>query len=76
MSVQAAKSHELRVLGILIGAALFFASTLLISFFGVIMLIKELNIPGSEGPNYFMLGLIPPSVGTFFLFTRVLGRFL
>jgi len=74
--VQAAKSHDLRVLGIMIGAALFFAATLLISFFGVIMMIKELGIPGDEGPNYFMLGLIPPSVGTFFLFTKVLGRFL
>lgn len=74
--MQAAKSHDLRVLGIMIGAALFFAATLLISFFGVIMMIKELSIPGDEGPNYFMLGLIPPSVGTFFLFTKVLGRFL
>ncbi len=75
MAVQVAKSHDLRVLGIMIGAALFFATTLLISFFGVIMMIKELNIPPADGPNYFMLGLVPPSVGTFFLFTRVLGRF-
>jgi hypothetical protein len=74
--MQVAKSHELRVLGILIGAALFFATTLLISFFGVIMMIKEMGIPAIEGPNYFMLGLIPPSIGTFFLFTKVLGRFL
>lgn len=74
--MQAAKSHDLRVLGIMIGAAMFFAATLLISFFGVIMMIKELGIPGGEGPNYFMLGLIPPSAGTFFLFTKVLGRFL
>ncbi|MEM2140455.1 MAG: hypothetical protein QXJ74_00860 [Nitrososphaera sp.] len=74
--MQAAKSHDLRVLGIMIGAALFFAVTLLISFFGVIIMIKELGIPASEGPNYFMLGLVPPSIGTFFLFTKVLGRFL
>lgn len=74
--MQVAKSHELRVLGILIGAALFFATTLLISFFGVIMMIKEMGIPAIEGPNYFMLGLIPPSIGTFLLFTKVLGRFL
>jgi hypothetical protein len=76
MAVQAAKSHDLRVLAIMIGAAFFFATTLLISFFGVIIMIKELNIPGDEGPNYFMLGLVPPAVGTFFLFTKVLGRFL
>lgn len=74
--MQAAKSHDLRVLGMMIGAALLFAATLLISFFGVIMMIKEFGIPAEEGPNYFMLGLIPPSVGTFFLFTKVLGRFL
>ena len=74
--MQVARSHELRVLGIMIGAALFFATTLLISFFGIILLIKEMNIPGNEGPNYFMLGLVPPSVATFLLFTKVLGRFL
>lgn len=73
--MQTAKSYDLRVLGIMIGAALFFATTLLISFFGVIMMIKEMDIPGDEGPNYFMLGLIPPSVGTFLLFTKVLGKF-
>lgn len=76
MFMQVVKNHELRVLGILIGAAVFFATTLLISFFGVIMMIKELNIPATEGPNYFMLGLVPPSIGTFLLFTKVLGRFL
>lgn len=74
--MQAEKSHDLRMLGMMIGVALFFAATLLISFFGVIMMIKGLGIPGSEGPNYFMLGLIPPSIGTFLLFTKVLGRFL
>lgn len=74
--MQVAKSHDLRVLGIMIGAALFFTTMLLISFFGVIIMIKELNIPGDEGPNYFLLGLVPPSVGTFLLFTKVLGRFL
>jgi len=74
--VQAAKNHDLRVLGIMIGAALFFATTLLVSFFGIIVMIKELNIPGSEGPNYLMLGLVPPSVATFLLFTKGLGRFL
>lgn len=66
----------MRVLAMMIGAALFFATTLLMSFFGIIMMIKEMNIPADEGPTYFMLGLIPPAVGTFVLFTKVLGRFL
>ena len=73
--MQAEKSHDFKVLAMMIGAALFFAVTLLISFFGIIMMIRALEIPGSEGPNYFMLGLIPPSIGTFLLFTKVLGRF-
>lgn len=58
------------------GAAVFFAVTLFISFFIVIAAINNMDIPGDVAPNMFMLGLIPPSIGTFLLFTKVFGRFM
>lgn len=58
------------------GAAVFFAVTLFISFFIVIVAINNFDIPGDVAPNMFMLGLVPPSVGTFLLFTKVFGRFM
>lgn len=60
----------------MVGAAVFFAVTLFISFFIVIVAINNMDIPGDVAPNMFMLGLAPPSVGTFLLFTKVFGRFL
>lgn len=71
-----AGSRNLRVLGFLVATALFFAVTLLISFFGIIVLINRLEIPGDQGPNFFMLGLIPPSVLTMLLYFKGFGRFL
>ena len=70
------KRDSLKLLAFMIGAAVFFAVTLFISFFVVIVALNNSDIPGEEKPNMFMLGLIPPSVGTFLLFTKVLGRFL
>ena len=67
---------SLKLLGYMIGAALFFALTLLISFFVVIVMINQMDIPGDVAPNLFMLGLVPPSIATILLFTKVLGRFL
>ena len=58
------------------GAAVFFAVTLFISFFIVIVAINNFDITGDVAPNMFMLGLVPPSVGTFLLFTKVFGRFM
>lgn len=60
----------------MVGAAMFFAVTLFISFFIVIVVINNADILGDVAPNLFMLGLIPPSVGTFLLFTKVFGRFM
>lgn len=60
----------------MVGAAVFFAVSLFISFFVVIVAINNTDISGDVAPNLFMLGLIPPSVGTFLLFTKVLGRFM
>jgi hypothetical protein len=65
-----------KLLAFMIGAAVFFGVTLFISFFIVILFLNNSDIPGPEKPNMFMLGLVPPSVGTFLLFTKVLGRFL
>ena len=59
----------------MLGAALFFAVTLFISFFLVIVSINQLEVPKEFAPNIFMLGLVPPSILTVILFTRVLGRF-
>ena len=71
-----AAKENLRVLGFTLGAALFFATLLLGSFFIVIVLINTWEIPGDQALNFLMLGLIPPAVGTFLLFTKVLGRFM
>ncbi len=60
----------------MIGAAVFFTVTLFISFFAVIVALNNSDIPGEEKPNMFMLGLVPPSIGTLLLFTKVFGRFM
>jgi hypothetical protein len=67
---------NLKLLAYMVGAAVFFAVTLFISFFIVIVAINNMDIPGDVAPNMFILGLVPPSVGTFLLFTKVLGRFM
>ena len=54
----------LKLLAFMIGAAVFFIVTLFISFFIVIVALNNSNIPGEEKPNMFMLGLVPPSIGT------------
>ncbi|MEP0826790.1 MAG: hypothetical protein HRF40_15060 [Nitrososphaera sp.] len=77
--LQTAKNRKrdgLKLLAFMIGATLFFGVTLFISFFVVIVMLNNSDIPGAEKPNMFMLGLIPPSIGTFILFTKVLGRFM
>jgi hypothetical protein len=68
--------ENLRLLAFLVGAALFFAATLLSSFFGVIVFINSANIPHDQAPNVFMVGLVPPSIATFLLFTKGFGRFM
>lgn len=60
----------------MVGAALFFVVTLFISFFIVIVAINNMDISANDAPNMFMLGLAPPSIGTFLLFTKVFGRFM
>ena len=67
---------SLVTLGFLIITVLFFAATLLASFFVIIVLINETNVPGDVAPNIFMLGLVPPSISTFLLYTKVFGRFM
>ena len=71
-----AAMENLRVLGFTLGAALFFSALLLGSFFIVIVLINQLDIPSDQALNFFMVGLIPPAVGTLLLFIKVLGRFM
>lgn len=70
------RRDNLKLLAYMVGAALFFAVTLFISFFIVIVAINNIDIPGDVAPNMFMLGLVPPSIGTFLLFTKVFGRFM
>ncbi|AFU58514.1 MAG: hypothetical protein QXX64_05895 [Nitrososphaera sp.] len=70
------RRDNLKLLAFMIGAAVFFVVTLFISFFIVIVALNNSDIPGEDKPNMFMLGLIPPSIGTFLLFTKVFGRFM
>ena len=67
---------KLKLLGYMVGTALFFGMTLLISFFLVIVAINSIKIPAEVASNILMLGLVPPSVATFLLFTKVFGRFI
>lgn len=67
---------NLKLLAFLVGAVLFFAITLLGSFFGIIIFINSSDIPHDQSLNFFMVGLVPPSVATFVLFTKGLGRFM
>jgi hypothetical protein len=68
--------ENLKLLAFMAGAALFFAVTLLASFFVVIVFIGGSNMPRDQAPNFFMVGLVPPSVATFVLFTKGFGRFM
>ncbi|HEX2557155.1 MAG TPA: hypothetical protein VHK86_02430 [Nitrososphaera sp.] len=67
---------SVKLFGYMVGVALFFAVTLLASFFIIIVVINQMDIPGDVAPNFFMLGLVPPSIATILLFTKVLGRLL
>jgi hypothetical protein len=70
------RREKLKLLGYMVGTAMFFGMTLLISFFLVIMAINSIKIPAEVASNILMLGLVPPSVSTFLLFTKVFGRFI
>ncbi len=70
------RRDKLKLLGYMVGTAMFFGVTLLISFFLVIVAINSIKIPAEVASNILMLGLVPPSVSTFFLFTKVFGRFI
>jgi uncharacterized BrkB/YihY/UPF0761 family membrane protein len=70
------RREKVKLLGYMIGTAMFFGVTLLISFFMVIITINAIKIPADIAPNILLLGLIPPSLATFFLFTKVFGRFI
>jgi hypothetical protein len=75
-TAESTRRQNAKLLAYMIAAALFFGMTLLISFFLVTMAINATDIPGDVAPNIFILGLVPPSVGTFLLFTKVFGRFM
>ena len=70
------RREKIKLLTFMIGTALFFGVTLLISFFLAIVAINATKIPADVAPNVLMLGLVPPSVATFLLFTKVLGRLI
>lgn len=65
-----------RTVGFLVAIVFFFVFTLLVSFFGIIVLINEMDIPGDVAPNVFMIGLIPPSVLSILLYVKLFGRFI
>ncbi len=66
---------NLRLLAYMLGTALFFVVTLLISFFLVIVMINRTQVPANIAPNLFMVGLVPPSILTIIVFIKVLGKF-
>jgi uncharacterized BrkB/YihY/UPF0761 family membrane protein len=68
--------EKVKLLTFMIGTALFFGVTLLISFFLAIVAINAVKIPADVAPNILILGLVPPSVATFLLFTKVFGRLI
>jgi hypothetical protein len=70
------RRDKLKLLGYMMGTAMFFGVTLLISFFLIIVAINSIMIPAEVASNILMLGLVPPSVATFLLFTKVFGRFI
>ena len=70
------RRDKLKLLGYMVGTAMFFGVTLLLSFFLVIVAINSIKIPAEVASNILMLGLVPPSVATFLLFTKVFGRFI
>jgi hypothetical protein len=70
------RREKVKLLGFMLGTALFFGVTLLISFFLLILAINAIKIQADIAPNILMLGLVPPSVATFVLFTKVFGRFI
>jgi hypothetical protein len=70
------RRDKLKLLGYMVGTAMFFGVTLLVSFFLVIVAINSIKIPAEVASNILMLGLVPPSVATFLLFTKVFGRFI
>jgi hypothetical protein len=74
--VEPSRRAKAKLLGYTVGTAMFFGVTSLISFFLVIVAINAIKIPADVAPNVLMLGLIPPSVATFLLFTKVFGRFI
>ena len=69
------RREKVKLLAYMIGIAVFFGVTLLISFFLVIVAINAIKIPADVASNILMLGLVPPSVATFLLFTKVFDRF-
>ena len=65
-----------KTVGFLLAIVFFFIFTLLVSFFGIIVLIDKMDIPGDIAPNVFMIGLIPPSILSILLYTKLFGRFI
>jgi uncharacterized BrkB/YihY/UPF0761 family membrane protein len=70
------RREKIKLLTFMIGTALFFGVTLLISFFLAIVAINAIKIPADVAPNILILGLVPPSVATFLLFTKAFGRLM
>ncbi len=75
-AAEPSRHEKVKLLGYMIGTAVFFAVALLISFFLLIVTINAIKVPADVASNILMLGLVPPSVSTFLLFTKVFGRFL
>ncbi|HJU34693.1 MAG TPA: hypothetical protein VJ695_06205 [Nitrososphaera sp.] len=70
------RREKLKLLGYMLGSAMFFSVILLISFFVVIITINAIKIPADIAPNILLIGLVPPSVATFLIFTKVFGQLI
>ena len=75
-TVPESKKTNLKTVGFLIITVMFFAATLMGSFFVMIVLINEFDVDPELAPNLFMVGLVPPSILTILLYFKVFGRFM
>ena len=76
VSKESSRKTMARTVGFLVAIVFFFVITLLISFFGIIVMIDYADVPGDIAPNVFMIGLVPPSILSILLYTKLFGRFI
>lgn len=75
-TVQIASGISYRGIAFVIFIMFFFVVSLLVSYFSVIVLMDQNKVTGQDVYGYFGLALVPPTITSLLLYTKVLGRFL